>query len=213
MSVWSKQDLRNLNSRYLFSFVAYPDFHRDSWYFTGKAEAITTPELFVPGRASTAALCLQNLATWWPKPDHGPSPGVPWVRKVSWEEEIKVRVCVIVPPRDVLTELDEIIHSKHSFCRKCLFFFLISKIFCGKCPISTTILGFSLRKKKLEKCALFLATEFGKIPKQSQKPETPNCFGLWPKSFHFLIARNQTFFSFYFFNENPQTSAERNPLR
>lgn len=123
MSVWSKQDLRNLNSRYLFSFVAYPDFHRDSWYFTGKAEAITTPELFVPGRASTAALCLQNLATWWPKPDHGPSPGVPWVRKVSWEEEIKVRVCVIVPPRDVLTELDEIIHSKHSFCRKCLFFF------------------------------------------------------------------------------------------
>lgn len=26
---------------------------------------------------------------------------------------------VTVPPVDLLTEVDEIVHSKHSFCRKC----------------------------------------------------------------------------------------------
>lgn len=69
-------------------------------------------------------------------------------------------------------------------------------MFSRKCPISTTILRFSLKKKKLEKCAVFWQKEFGKTPKENQNPETPNCFGLWPKSFQFLVARNQTFFSF-----------------
>lgn len=95
-----------------------------------------------------AALCLQNLAMWWPKPDHGPSPGVPWVRKVSWEEEIKVRVCVIVPPRDVLTELDEIIHSKHSFCRKCLFFFFNIKNFLWEMSNFNNNFGVFIEKEK-----------------------------------------------------------------
>lgn len=113
---------------------------------------------------------------------------------------------VIVPPKDLLTdpEVDEIVHSKHSFGRKCLL--KNWKKCCGTHPISTTISGFSLRKEKLEKYAGFWqkkAKEFGKNPKPNQNPETPNCFGLWSKCFQFLIARNQTFFSFCLLNENP----------
>jgi len=113
---------------------------------------------------------------------------------------------VIVSPRDLLTELDEIAHSKHSFCRKCLLKKKNPKKFCGKCPFSTTILRFSFRKKNLEKCTVFWqkkTKQFGKNPKQNQNTETINCFGLWSKSFQFLISRNQIFFSFCFFNENP----------
>lgn len=65
--------------------------------------------------------------------------------------------------------------------------------------------GFHWVRKTWKMCSFWQwkAKEFGKIP----KPKTPNCFGLWPKSFQFLIARNQTFFSFCLFNENLQTSA------
>lgn len=49
------QELLNLDSRYLFSFATFLNFHRDDWYFKGKAQAIPTPELFVPGRVSMAA--------------------------------------------------------------------------------------------------------------------------------------------------------------
>lgn len=66
---------------------------------------------------------------------------------------------VTVPPVDLLTEVDEIVHSKHSFCRKCPLKKLKKKKCCGTRPISTTISGVSLRKKKLEKYAGILGKE------------------------------------------------------
>lgn len=67
---------------------------------------------------------------------------------------------VMVLPRDVFTELGEIVQSKHFFSAENVFFFffIISEIFCGKCPVSTTILGLSLSKKNL-KNVQFLAVE------------------------------------------------------
>lgn len=66
---------------------------------------------------------------------------------------------VMVLPRDVFTELDEIVQSKHFFfCRKCLFFLYNIRNFLWECPVSTTILGLSLSKKNL-KNVQFLAVE------------------------------------------------------